>query len=114
MFAATKYCVFHPMAVSREAIQANVSERCQRLQKDSIDLLQFHWQFVRLTMPHQFLRLRSLTNLQYDDPQYIDATRFLQEDERVRKLGLCNFDTDHLQHVLDSGVNVYSNQVQVR
>ncbi|TQB74822.1 hypothetical protein MPDQ_004264 [Monascus purpureus] len=93
IFAATKYCVFHPMTVSREAVRANVTERCQRLQTDRIDLLQFHWQF-------------------YDDPQYIDATRFLQEDERVSKLGLCNFDTEHLQRILDSGVKVYSNQVQ--
>lgn len=28
-------------------------------------------------------------------------------------LGLCNFDTEHMQRVLDSGVTVYSNQVQV-
>lgn len=47
IFTATKYCVFHPMAVSREAVQANVSERCRRLQTEKIDLLQFHWQFVR-------------------------------------------------------------------
>lgn len=47
IFTATKYCVFHPMVVSREAVQENVSERCRRLQKEKIDLLQFHWQFVR-------------------------------------------------------------------
>lgn len=48
MFTATKYCVFHPMTVSREAVQANVSERCSRLQQEAIDLLQFHWQLVSL------------------------------------------------------------------
>uniref|UniRef100_A0A0D2Y1N9 NADP-dependent oxidoreductase domain-containing protein n=1 Tax=Fusarium oxysporum (strain Fo5176) TaxID=660025 RepID=A0A0D2Y1N9_FUSOF len=48
MFTATKYCVFHPMTVSREAVQANVSERCSRLQKEVIDLLQFHWQLFSL------------------------------------------------------------------
>lgn len=46
MFTATKYCVFHPMTVSREAVQDNVSERCKRLQQEVIDLLQFHWQLV--------------------------------------------------------------------
>ncbi|RDW72667.1 uncharacterized protein DSM5745_07839 [Aspergillus mulundensis] len=46
MFAATKYCVFHPMAVSEEAVRANVTERCRRLNMEKIDLLQFHWQFV--------------------------------------------------------------------
>lgn len=47
IFTATKYCVFHPMTVSREAVQANVTERCRRLQTEKINLLQFHWQFVR-------------------------------------------------------------------
>jgi hypothetical protein len=46
IFTATKYCVFHPMVVSREAVQINVGERCRRLQTEKIDLLQFHWQFV--------------------------------------------------------------------
>lgn len=47
IFTATKQCVFQPTKVSREMIQDNVTERCQRLQVDKIDLLQFHWQFVR-------------------------------------------------------------------
>jgi hypothetical protein len=46
IFAATKYCVFHPMTVTREAVRSNVAERCRRLQTQRIDLLQFHWQFV--------------------------------------------------------------------
>jgi aryl-alcohol dehydrogenase-like predicted oxidoreductase len=46
IFTATKYCVFQKMTVSREAVQANIAERCRRLQTDKIDLLQFHWQFV--------------------------------------------------------------------
>lgn len=56
LFAATKYCVFHPMKVTADAIRAKVDERCQRLRTDKIDLLQFHWQF-------------------YNDPQYIDALK---------------------------------------
>jgi aryl-alcohol dehydrogenase-like predicted oxidoreductase len=48
IFAATKYCVFHPMTVTRDAVRANVAERCRRLQTEQIDLLQFHWQFVSL------------------------------------------------------------------
>ncbi|KAH6974349.1 NADP-dependent oxidoreductase domain-containing protein [Ilyonectria sp. MPI-CAGE-AT-0026] len=93
IFAATKYCVFHPMEVSREVIRDNVSERCQRLQQAKIDLLQFHWQF-------------------YDDKNYIDALRYLAEDERVNMVGLCNFDTKHLEEVLDSGITVHTNQIQ--
>ncbi|KAH8658967.1 NADP-dependent oxidoreductase domain-containing protein [Ilyonectria robusta] len=93
IFAATKYCVFHPMEVSREVIRDNVSERCQRLQQAKIDLLQFHWQF-------------------YDDKNYIDALRYLAEDERVNMVGLCNFDTKHLEEVLDSGITIHTNQIQ--
>ncbi|KAF4335807.1 hypothetical protein FBEOM_10333 [Fusarium beomiforme] len=93
MFTATKYCVFHPMTVSREAVQANVSERCNRLQQEVIDLLQFHWQF-------------------WDNPQYIDALQYLASDKRVARIGLCNFDTEHLEKVVQSGVKIYTNQVQ--
>ncbi|KAI1261821.1 NADP-dependent oxidoreductase domain-containing protein [Xylariaceae sp. FL1019] len=92
-FTATKYCVFHPMTVTREAIKENISERCQRLGSKKVDLLQFHWQF-------------------YDDRQYLDALRFLAEDERIFALGLCNFDTEHLEAVIDSGVPVHTNQIQ--
>ncbi|KAL4817637.1 NADP-dependent oxidoreductase domain-containing protein [Aspergillus spinulosporus] len=93
MFAATKYCMFHPMTVSEEAVRANVSERCQRLNTDKIDLLQFHWQ-------------------SYEDDQYITALQYLQQDPRVQLLGLCNFDTEHMKRVVESGVKVVSNQVQ--
>ncbi|CVK96171.1 related to protein priB [Fusarium mangiferae] len=91
MFTATKYCVFHPMTVSREAVQANVSERCNRLQQEVVDLLQFHWQL-------------------WDSPQYIDALQYLAEDERVARIGLCNFDTKHLERVIESGVKIFTNQ----
>ncbi|KAL4805781.1 NADP-dependent oxidoreductase domain-containing protein [Aspergillus unguis] len=93
LFAATKYCVFHPMRVTKEAVQANVAERCRRLNTDRIDLLQFHWQF-------------------YDDEQYITALQYLQQDDRITNLGLCNFDTQHMKRVVDAGVKIVTNQVQ--
>ncbi|UKZ78637.1 hypothetical protein TrVFT333_006383 [Trichoderma virens FT-333] len=93
IFTATKYCVFHPMTVSREAVQENVTERCRRLQTEKINLLQFHWQF-------------------YQNPDYLKALRFLTEDDRVETVGLCNFDTKHLLEVVQSGIRVYTNQVQ--
>lgn len=82
------------MTVTREAIHANVTERCQRLDADHINLLQFHWQF-------------------YDDPHYVEALRYLQEDDRLSALGLCNFDTEHMEVVLQNGIEIVSNQVQV-
>ncbi|CAG8132268.1 unnamed protein product [Penicillium olsonii] len=93
LFAATKYCIFHPMKVTPDAIRAKVDERCQRLRTNKLDLLQFHWQF-------------------YNDPQYIDALKYLQQDSRIQHLGLCNFDTEHMQKAIESGVKVYTNQVQ--
>ncbi|KAI8713937.1 Aldo-ket-red domain-containing protein [Fusarium sp. LHS14.1] len=93
IFTATKYCIFHHVDITREAVQANVSERCQRLQQEKIDLLQFHWQF-------------------WDDSGYLDALRYLMEDERVGMIGLCNFNTEHLLRTIESGVHVHTNQVQ--
>jgi len=54
-----------------------------------------------------------LTFHQYDDPQYIDALRLLSEDKRIGTLGLCNFDTKHMDNILANGIKIYSNQVQV-
>ncbi|KAF9690669.1 hypothetical protein EKO04_011325 [Ascochyta lentis] len=93
VFGATKYCVFHKITVTPEVIRANITERCRRMDAERVDLLQFHWQ-------------------DYDDRQYIQALQLLQQDERIRYLGLCNFDSNRLQEVIDSGVDVVTNQVQ--
>jgi aryl-alcohol dehydrogenase-like predicted oxidoreductase len=93
VFGATKYCIFHKITVTPAVIHANVTERCQRMSAEKVDLLQFHWQ-------------------DYDDHQYIEALHLLQQDERVRNLGLCNFDTARLQEVLDNNIDVVTNQVQ--
>ncbi|KAI6778306.1 NADP-dependent oxidoreductase domain-containing protein [Emericellopsis cladophorae] len=87
IFAATKLCVFHPMTVTKDAIKANITERCRRLQSERLDLLQFHWQ-------------------DYNDVQYLDALKFIVEDERVPTLGLCNFDTEHLEKVIAAGFSL--------
>jgi aryl-alcohol dehydrogenase-like predicted oxidoreductase len=93
VFGATKYCIFHQTTINAEVVRANITERCQRMSAEHIDLLQFHWQ-------------------DYDDHQYIDALRFLQRDERVRQLGLCNFDTERLQEIVGEGIDIVTNQVQ--
>jgi aryl-alcohol dehydrogenase-like predicted oxidoreductase len=93
VFGATKYCVFHKITVTPAVIHANVTERCQRMSADKVNLLQFHWQ-------------------DYDDHQYIKALQLLQQDKRVQNLGLCNFDTARLQEVLDNNIDVVTNQVQ--
>lgn len=93
IFGATKYCVFTPVTVTREVVAANITERCQRMKASYVDLLQFHWQF-------------------YEDKQYLKALQYLQEDSRVRQLGLCNFDTERLEEIVQAGIKVHTNQVQ--
>lgn len=75
----------------REAVQTSL----QRMQLDTLDLLQYHaWN--------------------YADPAWLDQLFWLQELQEeglIKHLGLTNFDTAHLKMVLDSGIKVVSNQV---
>ncbi|KAF2754466.1 Aldo/keto reductase [Pseudovirgaria hyperparasitica] len=94
IFGATKYCVFnHPVTITAEVISAAITERCTRLDTRTLDLLQFHWQ-------------------SYADPQYISVLQFLHANSRVAMLGLCNFDTLHLEQVLSHNIPIATNQVQ--
>ena len=72
-----------------------VQRALDRLQTDRIDLMQFHaWS--------------------YADPSYLDGLFWLQElveEGLIHCLGLTNFDTAHLRVVLNSGIEVVSNQV---
>ncbi|EER39519.1 conserved hypothetical protein [Histoplasma capsulatum H143] len=92
-FCATKYCVFEPITVTEDGMRNAVSQRLANIQSDKIDLLQFHWQ-------------------DYNNSQYVRALQFLQDDERVAALGLCNFDTKRMEEVISVGVKVTTNQVQ--
>lgn len=47
-------------------------------------------------------------------PYYLDALSHLQElkgDGKIKHVGLTNFDTKHLQVVMDKGIQIASNQV---
>ncbi len=80
---------------SRAAVRQAVQRSLDRLQTDRLDLLQYHaWS--------------------YADPSYLDDLFHLQElqDEGlIRHLGLTNFDTAHLSLVLETGIEVVSNQI---
>ncbi|CAG8959583.1 hypothetical protein HYFRA_00001485 [Hymenoscyphus fraxineus] len=92
IYCATKWAVFEPIKVTPEVVAANITERTA-LNATSIELLQFHWQ-------------------DYGDKQYIEASRLLEQDPRISSLGLCNFDTSHMNEIVDHGIKVVSNQVQ--
>ncbi|KAL3419512.1 aldo/keto reductase [Phlyctema vagabunda] len=91
IFCATKYCIFQPIAITKEVVAANITQRCKRT--NGVDLLQFHWQ-------------------DYSDHQYIQALKYIEQDERVKVVGLCNFDTQRMVEVAEAGIKVVSNQVQ--
>jgi aryl-alcohol dehydrogenase-like predicted oxidoreductase/enamine deaminase RidA (YjgF/YER057c/UK114 family) len=84
-----------PGRVSRADVRAAVTRALERLQGDTIDLLQFHaWN--------------------YADPSWLETLFCLEELKReglVRHLGLTNVDAVHLQMVLATGIEVVSNQV---
>jgi aryl-alcohol dehydrogenase-like predicted oxidoreductase/enamine deaminase RidA (YjgF/YER057c/UK114 family) len=84
-----------PGGSSREAVRKAVQRSLDRLQTDRLDLLQYHaWS--------------------YADARYLDDLSYLQELQEeglIRHLGLTNFDTAHLAIVLETGINVVSNQV---
>lgn len=80
---------------SKKKVQAAVQRALERLQMDQLDLLQYHaWN--------------------YADPAWLDDLFWLQElkeEGLIRHLGLTNFDTTHLNIVIQSGIRVVSNQI---
>jgi aryl-alcohol dehydrogenase-like predicted oxidoreductase len=93
--AFTKW-VPRPGPMTRQIVENNISRSLQRMDVETLDLLQFHW-------------------WDYDDTRYLDALTHLAQlrDEGViRHLALTNFDTEHLKRIVDRGIRVVSNQVQ--
>ncbi len=90
----TKWC---PALGEMDAgtVRKGVETALERLQLDSIDVMQFHW-------------------WRYENPQYIDALEHmmrLREEGLIREIGLTNFDALHLQLLLKNGIDIVSNQV---
>ncbi len=73
-----------------------VDRSLMRMHREALDLVQFHW-------------------WNYDVPGMLD-TAFdlvrLQEKGKIRNIGMCNMDTEHLKMFVDAGINVCSNQAQ--
>ncbi|KIY67778.1 Aldo/keto reductase [Cylindrobasidium torrendii FP15055 ss-10] len=98
VIGATKWCVFKRMKPTREVVEAAVRERLHRMQTQSVDILQFHWQ-------------------DYNDKGYLSALfelDRLRQEGLIAAIGLCNFDsrrTDEICSRLGPGA-IVSNQVQ--
>ena len=84
-----------PGAITKENVREAVRLALSRLQSEQIDLMQFHaWNYAH--------------------PSWLDCLFYLQElkeEGLIKYLGLTNFDTAHLQIVVNSGIKVVSNQV---
>lgn len=95
MQAFTKF-VPEPARMTRAVVEQAVERSRRRMAVESIDLVQFHW-------------------WDYANPAWLDALVHLSELRdagKVRNVGLTNFDTDHMQDMVDAGISIASNQVQ--
>ncbi len=84
-----------PGKITAAQVREAVETALTRMKADQIDLMQFHaWHYAH--------------------PSWVDCLFWLQElknEGLIRHLGLTNFDTAHLQVVVNSGIEVVSNQV---
>jgi aryl-alcohol dehydrogenase-like predicted oxidoreductase len=85
-----------PGKITRSMVTENIEKSLRRMNVGTLDLLQFHW-------------------WDYNNSYYIDALKYLSDlkDKGIIKhIGLTNFDTEHMQIIMDSGSKIISNQVQ--
>lgn len=84
-----------PGPLTRHDVRTNVQRALDRLQRERVDLMQFHaWN--------------------YADPSWLDALFWLDElrtEGLIGQLGLTNTDTAHLRIARASGIPIVSNQV---
>ena len=76
--------------------EAIIDRSLQRLGVDQLDLVQFHW-------------------WDYQTPGYVEAALSLMNLKRkgkIRNLAVTNFDTPHLQEMIDAGLEIVAHQVQ--
>ncbi|KAJ2996255.1 hypothetical protein NUW58_g1029 [Xylaria curta] len=105
VFAATKWCVFAPIGheITDMWVLEAVKERCRRL-GGRVELLQFHW-------------------YDYEAKEYLDILVKLvsitkTHPDLVRTIGLCNFDSAHVQEACEyllsktGSIGIVSNQIQ--
>lgn len=85
-----------PSAMTRSVVETFVDRTLAQLNAPQLDLLQLHW-------------------WDYRDNRYLDALKHLSDLQQLGKLkaiALTNFDSKHLQRVLDEDIPIVANQVQ--
>jgi aryl-alcohol dehydrogenase-like predicted oxidoreductase len=93
--ALTKW-VPQPVTITRSIVNERIERSLRRMSVGSLDLLQFHW-------------------WDYNNPYYMDALKYLsdiRDKGLIKHIGLTNFDTERMQIMTDSDIQIVSNQVQ--
>jgi aryl-alcohol dehydrogenase-like predicted oxidoreductase len=91
----TKF-VPNPGPMSNSIVSYYIDQSLEKMKTDCIDLLQFHW-------------------WDYSDLSYLDAMNNLsklQNEGKIKHIGLTNFDTERVKIMKEHGHNIVSNQVQ--
>ena len=85
-----------PIRITQSMVKHSIESSLSRMHVSSLDLLQFHW-------------------WDYNNPYYVDALKYLSDLKNtgsIKHLALTNFDTEHLQMIIDSDIQITSNQIQ--
>jgi aryl-alcohol dehydrogenase-like predicted oxidoreductase len=93
--ALTKF-VPNPGPMSKSIVEHYIDQSLQKMNTDTLDLVQFHW-------------------WDYNDLSYIDAIEHLfslKEKQKIKHVGLTNFDTERVKIMTEKGFTPVSNQVQ--
>lgn len=93
--ALTKF-VPNPGPMSNSIVTYHIEQSLQKMKTDCIDLIQFHW-------------------WDYNNQSYLDAMNNLsklQNEGKIKHIGLTNFDTERVRIMKEHGHNIVSNQVQ--
>ncbi len=93
--ALTKF-VPSPGPMSYSIVTHHIEQSLQKMNVNCIDLLQFHW-------------------WDYNDAGYLDALNNLsklQRENKIKHIGLTNFDTERIRTIREHGYKIVSNQVQ--
>ena len=95
MQALTKF-VPNPGPMTRGLVEHHIDKSIHKMNVKEIDLVQFHW-------------------WDYSDTSYLDALHHLfklQDEKKIRNIGLTNFDTERIEIMVENGFKLSSNQVQ--
>lgn len=82
--------------ITKAYVESVIDQSLRRLNLDRLDLVQFHW-------------------WDYEIPRWLETAGWLEEIRRAGKIdriGGTNFDTDHVEAIVASGVPLTSMQVQ--